>query len=196
MRINKPHIKVLIVLMLVLPPASIFIKSTNIVTIDNIALTNSVVERYTINKIKEHEGLRLKRYKCAAGYWTIGYGHRIKSNEHYTQITLEKAEQLLISDFRKAEISAIRLSPILIIYPYRRYAISHFIYGKGSGSYAKSGLRRAVNHQLPIETEIRKWNKITSNGKTYSSKYLSDINEWRIQLYNYELVHSQKSINL
>ncbi len=30
--------------------------------------------------IKKFEGLELEAYKCAAGVWTIGYGHTKKRN--------------------------------------------------------------------------------------------------------------------
>ncbi len=33
-----------------------------------------------LKQIKEHEGLRLKPYKCPAGRLTIGYGHNIEDN--------------------------------------------------------------------------------------------------------------------
>ena len=33
-----------------------------------------------LQQIKEHEGLRLKLYKCPAGKLTIGYGHNIEDN--------------------------------------------------------------------------------------------------------------------
>ena len=141
------------------------------------------LEDYVLNKIKQHEGLRLKRYKDAAGHWTIGYGHKIKDHENYKEITVQKAEQLLREDFNNAKLAAIRLSPNLEIYPYRLYAIAHFVFAKGSGNYAASGLRQAVNENRPIEEEMTKWDKITTNGKT-SSKYLHEINLWRIELYN------------
>jgi lysozyme len=35
--------------------------------------TESVKEQ-----LRRHEGLKLKMYKCPAGYWTIGYGHNIE----------------------------------------------------------------------------------------------------------------------
>lgn len=51
--------------------------------------------------IKEHEGLRLKRYKCPTGHWTIGYGHLILEHENYKNITLEQANEIFEKDFQK-----------------------------------------------------------------------------------------------
>ena len=55
-----------------------------------------------INLIKKFEGCRLKAYKCAAGVWTIGYGHTagVKSTNVITQ---EQAEQYLREDLEKFE---------------------------------------------------------------------------------------------
>ena len=51
--------------------------------------------------IKEHEGLRLKKYKDSVGKWTIGYGHLILSHENYDEITLEQANEIFEEDFKK-----------------------------------------------------------------------------------------------
>jgi lysozyme len=47
--------------------------------------------------IKEHEGLRLKAYKCTAGKTTIGYGRNLDDNG----ISEQEAEALLHADLRK-----------------------------------------------------------------------------------------------
>ena len=55
-----------------------------------------------INLIKKFEGCQLKAYKCAAGVWTIGYGHTygVKSTNIITQ---KQAEQYLIEDLERFE---------------------------------------------------------------------------------------------
>lgn len=55
-----------------------------------------------INLIKKFEGCQLKAYKCAAGVWTIGYGHTagVKSTN---VITEAKAEEYLKKDLEKFE---------------------------------------------------------------------------------------------
>lgn len=52
--------------------------------------------------IKKHEGCRLKAYKCAAGVWTIGYGHTSGVEEGQT-ITQAQADAFLREDCAKAE---------------------------------------------------------------------------------------------
>ena len=55
-----------------------------------------------IDLIKEFEGCRLEAYKCAAGKWTIGYGHtaNVKQGDRITQ---QQAEEYLKSDLAKFE---------------------------------------------------------------------------------------------
>lgn len=48
-------------------------------------------------KLKEHEGLKLKPYRCTAGRLTIGYGRNIED----CGITEEEAEYLLLNDMRR-----------------------------------------------------------------------------------------------
>lgn len=50
--------------------------------------------------LRRDEGLRLTPYKCPAGHWTIGYGHKLTQAEfmRVKQITLEQAEKLLLED--------------------------------------------------------------------------------------------------
>lgn len=55
-----------------------------------------------INLIKQFEGCRLTAYKCAAGVWTIGYGHTagVKERQKITQV---QAESFLKDDLAKFE---------------------------------------------------------------------------------------------
>lgn len=55
-----------------------------------------------IELIKKWEGCRLIAYNCAAGVWTIGYGHTQCITKGMT-ITKEQAEQLLLEDIAKYE---------------------------------------------------------------------------------------------
>ena len=49
---------------------------------------------YLISMIKQHEGLRLKPYKCTANKLTIGYGRNLEDRG----ITQKEADVLLIND--------------------------------------------------------------------------------------------------
>ncbi len=63
------------------------------------------------DRIKQHEGLRLTRYLCPAGFQTIGYGHRILPEENFYRITKEDAERLLNKDISIARKDAMTIFP-------------------------------------------------------------------------------------
>lgn len=52
-----------------------------------------------LQQIKEHEGLRLKLYKCPAGKLTIGYGHNIEDNG----LSKSACEFVLYDDIEEAQ---------------------------------------------------------------------------------------------
>ena len=52
-----------------------------------------------VDRVKYHEGLRLKPYKCPSGKLSIGYGRNLED----CGITEEEAEELLLNDLEKAE---------------------------------------------------------------------------------------------
>ena len=56
-------------------------------------------------RIKLNEGFSLKPYKDQLGYFTIGYGHLILSNEKFLlkkQTNKKELEQIFENDFKKA----------------------------------------------------------------------------------------------
>lgn len=54
--------------------------------------------------IKEAEGLRLKSYKCPAGFWTIGYGHNLDAKPLYKGMTEEQKQNLTITEMQAERI--------------------------------------------------------------------------------------------
>lgn len=60
------------------------------------------ISKKGLELIKKYEGCRLEAYKCAAGVWTIGYGHTSGVTKGQT-ITAAQAEEYLRKDCEKAE---------------------------------------------------------------------------------------------
>lgn len=60
-----------------------------------------------IERIKKHEGLRCKPYRCTAGKLTIGYGRNIEDNG----ITEAEASFLLENDIKNSEAECRRAFP-------------------------------------------------------------------------------------
>lgn len=64
-----------------------------------------------LNQLIFEEGLRLKRYKCSMGFWTIGYGHNLDSKPLHngkripSVITRQFAEDLLHADVAETTLA-------------------------------------------------------------------------------------------
>lgn len=119
-----------------------------------------------LNFVKVQEGLRLDPYLDAAGYPTIGYGHRIPSMDH-APITEAEADLLLSDDLLLTSKSALTLSPNLLHAGRRLSAITDFCFNVGIGAYAKSQLRQCVNgfDWVNAAAQCRKWVHAHKNGQ-------------------------------
>lgn len=143
-------------------------------------------EKLVLEAIMLHEGFRSAPYKCVAGHLTIGYGHRIQKGETFEKVSRDEAYAILKNDFNQAMEAALRLSPHLKRSDnvFKRYAIAHFIFAKGSGSYSRSNLRKKVNNCENVDDEFRRWVYATVDKKKVRLTHLEKIAEWRIKLYN------------
>ena len=107
-----------------------------------------------IELIKQHEGCRLRAYKCPAGVWTVGYGSTRGVNQ-WTEITRQEAEVRLREDLRTAErtVEKVRyLQPRLAQCQFD--ALVSFVFNVGSGNFEKSTLRKKVLAN-PADRSIR-----------------------------------------
>lgn len=139
-----------------------------------------------IRFIKDHEGFAGGRqYYDAAGVRTIGYGHRIKSGEHFPErITEKEAENLLRKDFDKAVWYAERETDVT---GYKKIVVAHFIYAKGIGNFMKSDFRKKVMAGESVDDELKKWCYYRNpEGELVRSNYIYKIRLWEIEMYNRE----------
>lgn len=60
-----------------------------------------------IERIKHHEGLRLKPYRCTSGKLTIGYGRNLEDNG----ISTAEADSLLNEDIKRCEAECKKALP-------------------------------------------------------------------------------------
>lgn len=128
---------------------------------------NTLVFEDLKSYIKKHEGLRLRPYKCAGGYTTIGYGH--VTTDSLTSITIAEAENMLQNDILNAYLIAVRDG-----FKFEKaFAVAHFIYSLGSGAWKKSKLRRLIKagaSKQAIENEWLRWVFINKKPNNYLRK--------------------------
>lgn len=107
--------------------------------------------------IRQHEGLRLKAYRCAAGVWTIGYGHT--KNVYQGQlISWATAKRLLDEDLKNVERTIARY----VLVPLQQHeidALASFIFNIGEGAFARSTLLKRLNRgeKESIPRELMRW---------------------------------------
>lgn len=109
--------------------------------------------------IKSFEGFSFKRYKCSAGYDTIGYGHLIRDSEKIPpQITEKEAEELLLADLN-ISANALQKNCHVPLAPNQQAALLSFIFNLGGGAFQSSALRQKLNRQeyKNAANEFAKW---------------------------------------
>ena len=112
-----------------------------------------------ISLIKKFEGCELEAYKCAAGVWTIGYGHTEGVNPE-DEMDKESAEELLALDLEVYERSV----SWIIEVPLEQQqfdALVSFTFNLGETNLSKSTLRKVLNQEKysEVPNQIRRWNK-------------------------------------
>ena len=94
--------------------------------------------------ITHFEGFAGALYRCPAGYWTIGYGHRLRAGEALDAVDEAMARALLVQDVQAAERAVARC----ITAPLAQYqfdALVSFTYNLGAAALQRSRLRRVIN---------------------------------------------------
>tara|TARA_R100001463_G_scaffold53100_1_gene104060 strand:- start:1680 stop:2117 length:438 start_codon:yes stop_codon:yes gene_type:complete len=109
--------------------------------------------------IKHFEGCELEAYKCAAGVWTIGYGH-IKTAEEGMVISQSYADELLegeiveYEDYVKAAVTA-PLSQDQFD------ALVSWTFNLGNGNLNASTMLKVLNRgeYEEVPNQMKRWNK-------------------------------------
>jgi lysozyme len=118
-----------------------------------------------INFIKGFEQLRLWPYQDIAGNWTIGYGHLIRSNEHFVVITQAQANHLLSIDlaFAVHTVNSMVIAPLT---QDQFDALCSFVFNVGARSFEYSTLLSKLNHgdYAGAAAQFRQWDKVTVEG--------------------------------
>ena len=95
--------------------------------------------------LKRSEGYSDRVYLDAAGYPTIGYGHRLLHPESFRNgVDETQAAEILVSDVRDAEEAVRRLVKVLLTQG-QFDALVDFCFNLGEGKLAASTLLRELN---------------------------------------------------
>lgn len=103
-------------------------------------------------------GFASEVYKCSSGENTIGYGHVVLPDEHFTTITEEEAEELLRKDIAIAEDAINRYVKVPLTQN-RFDALVSFVFNVGVKAFKSSTLLKKLNQGLydEIDEELAKW---------------------------------------
>ena len=114
--------------------------------------------------IAKFEGLSLVPYQDAAGYWTIGYGHKIVAGDPYypvgnvTKITQEEADRLLDEDTANAKAAVEHFVTVTLSTP-QLQALTSFVFNVGESAFQHSTLLAKLNagDYAGAASEFDKW---------------------------------------
>jgi lysozyme len=116
--------------------------------------------------IKHFEGCELEAYKCAAGVWTIGYGHT-KDVQEGDVWNKEKADFML---WRELEDEYEVYVNDLVTVPINQCqfdALVSWVYNLGPANLKSSTMLKKLNagKYEEVPNQIKRWNKATVDGE-------------------------------
>ena len=145
------------------------------------------ISEYAEAVMKEHEGLRLKAYRCPAGVLTIGYGHTLNVKPDDV-INKDTADRLFVEDVEYVEkqLDSEKYSKLLSQGQYD--ALVDFIFNLGWTKYRNSTLRKKLLcnvNDATIPNEFRRWVYGTDpkTGAKIKLPGLVKRREWEAQMY-------------
>jgi len=95
--------------------------------------------------LKRSEGFSSWPYADAAGFQTIGFGHRVKPGENFASgISQAQADAILVQDVRIAELAVTRLVKVTLTQG-QFDALVDFVFNLGAGQLAGSTLLKYLN---------------------------------------------------
>lgn len=121
-----------------------------------------------IELIKKYEQCKLTAYKCAAGVWTIGWGHT--GDDVYEGRTLmqSQADELLEADLAKYEADVEELIRGVEVSSNEFSALVSLAYNVGADALRGSRLMQKLRGGSPranVAIEFLGWNKARVDGK-------------------------------
>lgn len=115
--------------------------------------------------IEREEGLRLEVYRDSAGYWTVGYGHKIVAGDPYfpnttrRTITQAEAEQLLERDTAAARAAVEQATGSLQLNANQLAALQSLAFNIGARAFSTSTLVKKLQagDLAGVQAEFGRW---------------------------------------
>ena len=112
-----------------------------------------------LEMIKHFEGLELNAYQCAAGVWTIGYGHT-KDVQKGMVISEDTANEMLVEELNEYE-NYINTLVNVELNQNQFDAMVSWVYNLGGGNLKASTLLKVLNagDYAGVPAQMMRWNK-------------------------------------
>lgn len=117
-------------------------------------------------QLKRHEGLKLEPYRCPAGFWSIGFGHKMTNDG--IKISPYVADAILDEDIAKATRDYESLGWTHLS-PRRKNAVINMIFWHGFHGFLK--FKKCIT-----AIERSDWNRVSDemmdsqSGRSYASR--------------------------
>jgi lysozyme len=118
-----------------------------------------------ISLIKKFEGCELEAYKCAAGVWTIGYGHT-KDVKEGDSILKEDAESMLVHELQKY-CNDVDIAVKVDLKQNEFDALVSWTYNLGLTNLNSSTMLKVLNEGKhdEVPAQMKRWNKASGQVK-------------------------------
>jgi lysozyme len=118
-----------------------------------------------ISLIKKFEGCELEAYKCAAGVWTIGYGHT-KDVKEGDSILKEDAESMLMHELQKY-CNDVDIAVKVDLKQNEFDALVSWTYNLGLTNLNSSTMLKVLNEGKhdEVPAQMKRWNKASGQVK-------------------------------
>ena len=117
------------------------------------------ISEYGLDLIKHFEGLELEAYQCAAGVWTIGYGHT-KDVQPGDQWSESHADHMLEVEMEEYE-NYVNTAVTVPLSQNQFDALVSWVYNLGNGNLTSSTMLKVLNSgdYAGVPAQIKRWNK-------------------------------------
>ena len=120
---------------------------------------NMNISQEGLSLIKKFEGVEYNAYKCAAGVWTIGYGHTagVKEGDLVCQ---REAEEILDQDIKEFE-GYVKDSVTVDLDQNQFDALVSWVFNLGPANLKASTMLKVLNSSDfdNVPAQIKRWNK-------------------------------------